>query len=253
MQPELQDLRVAVGDLFLDHLLVGQPLTLGGAADDAFLHIVHRLVQHADGTHRMMDAAAAKARLRDLEPFADGAEAAGFGDTAIGEPQVAVDAAADLVLRTDRGVAHNLQPRGVVRNDQHRRALMDRNLGIGDDHDDQEFGDARVAGEPFLAVDHPFITIQPRLTGEFAGIGARLGFGHRIAGDNLAIEQRLEIFRLLIGRAEARKDFGIAGVGRLGAEYDRGKPASSEDFVHEAKLDLAKSRAAEFGAEVTGP
>ena len=65
---------------------------------------------------------------------------------------------------------------------------------------------------------------SPSLDGaglEHRRVGAGVGLGHRVAGEDLAVEQRLEVALLLLGRAVVGDDLGVAGVGRLAAEHDR--------------------------------
>src|SRR3546814_8318609 len=73
----------------------------------------------------------------------------------------------------------------------------------------QESREAGVRREPFLALDHPFVALAPRATGELLGIGARLRLGHRKAGHDLAVHQRLEISFLLFLRPEHREDLAV--------------------------------------------
>ena len=73
-QPELQQLRVRIGDVALHELLVRQPAALRLAAQRALAHHVQRLARQADGAHRVVDAPAAQPRLRDDERLALAAE-----------------------------------------------------------------------------------------------------------------------------------------------------------------------------------
>ena len=253
VETELENLRVTVGDLLLHHLLVCQPLALGRTADYTLGHHFHRLVQHADGAHRMVDAATAETRLGNLEPSADGAERVFARHAAIGETNIAMHAGSIVVAWTDGGVAKDVHSRRARRDNNHGRSFMYGDVGIGDRHDDQEFGDAGVAGEPLFPVEHPFVAIQGGATGKLPRIRPGLGLGHRIARDDIAIEQRLEILRLLFVGPEAGEDFGIAGIGRLGTEHYRRKSTPPENFIHEAQFDLAKALATEFGTQMRCP
>ena len=80
-----------------------------------------------------------------------------------------------------------------------------------------------------------------------------MGLGHRVAREALAVEQRLEVLRLLLVGAVVGDDLGVAGVRRLGAEHDRRPARPTEDLVHERQLQLAEPLAPELGAEVRGP
>jgi hypothetical protein len=77
--------------------------------------------------------------------------------------------------------------------------------------------------------------------------------GHRVAREHLTVEQRLEVALLLLGRAVVGDDLGVAGVGRLAAEHDRGPLRPAEDLVEQRQLELAVALAAELGAQVGGP
>ena len=72
----------------------------------------------------------------------------------------------------------------------------------------------------------------------------------------LAVEQRLEVALLLLVGAVVGDDLGVAGVGGLGAEDDRGPLRAPEDLVHEGQLHLPvalASRARGRGGRPTGP
>ena len=71
-QPELQQLRVRIGDIALHELLVRQAAALGLAAQRPLAHHVQRPAGHADRPHGVVDAAATQPCLRDHErlPFA---------------------------------------------------------------------------------------------------------------------------------------------------------------------------------------
>ena len=88
---------------------------------------------------------------------------------------------------------------------------------------------------------------------ELAWIGTALGLRHGVARDNVALEEGLEILRLLLGCSEGRQDLGIAGVGRLGPEHPRSPGRTGHDLVHQRQLDLAVSQPSEVGAQVGGP
>ena len=84
-------------------------------------------------------------------------------------------------------------------------------------------------------------------------VGAGVRLGHRVAGEDLAVEQRAQVALLLLGRAVVGDDLGVAGVGRLAAEHDRRPLRPAEDLVEQRQLELAVALAAQLGAEVGGP
>ena len=150
-------------------------------------------------------------------------------------------------------IAHELEPRCVPGHDEHRHGLVGRSVGVGDRHHDQEFGIARMRGEPLLAADHPVVALTHGAGLEHFGVGAALWLGHGEARDDLVIQERLQKAALLLGRAVVGKDLGIAAVGRLAAEYCGAILRAPQDFVEQGELDLAIALAAQFGAQMTGP
>ena len=61
-----------------------------------------------------------------------------------------------------------------------------------------------------------------------------LGLGHRVAGDDLAVEQRLQITLLLLVGAEISQDLSIPVVGTWVPEI--GAQAAAEDLIQEGEL-----------------
>src|SRR5256885_4469547 len=56
---------------------------------------------------------------------------------------------------------------------------------------------------------------------------------HRVRGEALAVQQRLEVARLLLLGAVLGDDLGVAGVGRLAAEDDRRPRGAPDQLVHQ--------------------
>src|SRR5258708_39414625 len=81
--------------------------------------------------------------------------------------------------------------------------------------------------------------------------GVRLG--HRVAREQLAVEQRLEVALLLLRRAVVGDDLGVAGVGRLRAEDSGGPRRPAQDLAEQRQLELAEALAPEFWAQVRRP
>ena len=104
---------------------------------------------------------------------------------------------------------------------------------------------------------HPLMThSSPSFTARVVnmrGVGAGVRLGHRVAGEALTVEQRLQVLLLLLGRAVVGDDLGVAGVGRLAPEHDRRPLRPAEDLVEQRELELAVALAAELGTEVRGP
>ena len=126
-------------------------------------------------------------------------------------------------------------------------------VGVGDRHDDEERRGLGVRREELPAVDDPLVAVLHGPGLEQRRVGAGVGLGHRVAGEDLAVEQRLQVALLLLVGAVVGDDLGVAGVGRLAAEDDRRPLRPAEDLVEQRQLQLAVALAAELGAEVGGP
>jgi len=99
----------------------------------------------------------------------------------------------------------------------------------------------------------PLVAVLHRRGGELLGVRAGLGLGHRITGEDLAVEEGQEAFLLLLLGPVVGDDLGVAGVGRLGPEHDRGPLGHPEDLAEQGQLDLAVPLAAQLRAQVGGP
>src|SRR5207342_2993317 len=53
--------------------------------------------------------------------------------------------------------------------------------------------------------------------------------------------------------SEVGDDLGVAGVGRLAAEHDRGPLRAAKDLVQQRELELAVALPTQLGPEVRGP
>ena len=133
--------------------------------------------------------------------------------------------------------------------------LVRRRVGFGDRHDDQELG-ARAFDENHFSplITHSSPSCYGAAVERPSGRTPPCGSVIEKHDDDVAVEQRLEVLLLLLGRAVVREDLGVAGVGRLAAEHDR-RPASTRPRISfiSAELHLAVALAAELGAEVAGP
>src|SRR5690606_13735501 len=124
---------------------------------------------------------------------------------------------------------------------------------VGHRHDDEERRIAGIGAEPHLAADQPVIAVAYGLGGEHARVGPALGFGHGEAGDNLVIEQRFEVFALLLLTAVVGENFAVARIRRVTAEHDRREQCAAEYFVDQGQAYLAVSRPAQLRTKMTGP
>src|SRR5206468_3953500 len=107
--------------------------------------------------------------------------------------------------------------------------------------------------EVLLAVDHPGVAVAHGPAAELPRVGAALWLGHGEAGDDVAVEERLEVLPLLLLGPVVREDLRVARVGGLAAEDVRRPHRPAEDLVQQRELHLAVARAAELGAEMAGP
>lgn len=110
-----------------------------------------------------------------------------------------------------------------------------------------------VGRKPLLAVDHPVLAVALGAGDEHSRIGAALRFGHRIAGADFTVEQRLQIAGLLLVGAEHREDLGVAGIRCLATE-NRWRPTGpADDLVEQRQLDLPVALPTQLGCQVGGP
>jgi hypothetical protein len=220
LESELMEGDPGIGNLFLHHLLAGQDLTLGDAGQGSFAHHVERPLADAYRTHCMVQPSAAEAGLGDGEGLACAAEKVLGRNTAVGEADVSMGAF-ERVVADQSDVAHEVHARGALGDEEHGSALVDRYLGIGDRHDDDERCVAEVRGEPLFAVDHPLVAVTYGGARELRGIRSGGGFGHGVRRADPSLEEGLEELASLVVGAVVRQDLGIAGVRRLGAEDAR--------------------------------
>ena len=251
-QPELRELGVGVGDVALHELLVGQQAALGLPAQRPLAHHVERLLGQPDRAHGVVDAASAQTGLGDDEGLALAAEEGVGGDPDVLVMDQSVGALVQA-LAAQSQVAFDVDAGRVGWHQEHRHSLVRADIGVGHGHHDQERRRLGVGGEELPAVDDPLVAVLDGARLEQRGVGARVGLGHRVAGEQLAVEQRLEVALLLLGRAVVGDDLGVAGVRRLAAEHDRRPLRPPQDLVQQGQLELAVALAAELGTEVGGP
>ena len=200
----------------------------------------------------MVDAAAAQTSLGDDKRLAFTAEHVVERDPDVGVAHVGV-AGVLLGLGAEADVAHDLDAGRVGGNDEHRHALVGADLGIGHRHHDEEAGVAGVGREPLLAVDHPLVTVALAAGDEQGRVGARVRLGHRVAGRDRPVEQRLEVLGLLLLGAVVGEDLRVARVRRLAPEHRRRPMRPAEQLVEQGQLELAVALTAELRAKVARP
>src|SRR5256885_1696091 len=120
-------------------------------------------------------------------------------------------------------------------------------LRVGLAHEDEDLA-ARVADArrpPFEAVDHVVVAAADDRGFDVRRVrGGHLGLGHREGGADLALEQRLEPLRLLLGRAVPLQDLHVAGVGRRAVEHFRRDRRAAHDLAEGRVLRVGEPRAA---------
>ena len=98
-------------------------------------------------------------------------------------------------------------------------------------HHDHDLA-AGVAGAGdvvLLAIDDVLVAVLHRLGADVLGIRAgQARLGHRVRGPDLATQQRLKPFGLLLGGADALEHLHIAGVGRRAVERLRAERVLAE-------------------------
>src|SRR5712672_2507451 len=88
---------------------------------------------------------------------------------------------------------------------------------------------------------------------EYFRIGAALRLGHRERRHDLIVEQRLQIFFLLLWRPVMRENLRVARIRRLASENYRRISSAPQNFVHQSKLDLPVSLPAQLRPEMARP
>ena len=199
-----------------------------------------------------MDAAAAEAGLRDDERLPLAAEQRLFGNPDVLVVDEGVRALVDA-LAVEADVAHDVDAGRVRRHQEHRHPLVGADVGVRDGHHDQERRRLGVGREELPAVDDPLVPVLLGPGGEQRRVRAGVRLGHGVAREALAVEQRLQVALLLLGRAVVGDDLRVARVGRLAAEDDGRPGGSAEDLVEQRELQLAVALPAELGPEVRGP
>ena len=117
-------------------------------------------------------------------------------------------------------------------------------LRIGHAHHNQD-GAARIAGTgnpPFAAVQDIVVSVRADTERDIGGIGrGHLRFGHGKGGTDLAAQQGRQPFGFLIGIAEVRQDFHVAGVRRVAVEHFRSPQHAPHLLGHRRIVPVAQA------------
>ena len=178
-------------------------------------HQVQRPFRLADRAHAVMDPARPQAALGDFEAAAFAEQHVLLRNAAVVEPQMHM--AVRRVVVTEHG--HRLDDvdaRRVLRYEDLRLLAVRRRVGVGLHHSDHDLA-AAVASTgdvELLAVQDPLVAVEARLGRDLLGVGrGEVGFGHGVGRPDLAREERLQPFLLLLGRAVAFEHLHVARVG----------------------------------------
>jgi len=142
-----------------------------------------------------------------------------------------------------RNIAHDGETRRIERHDHHALAPIGRGIGVGDAHDDRKFAQRmRGAGDkPFASVDDVFIAVAANRQLDIRRIGRRdIGFAHREAGTDGAVQQRREPAFALLLRREHLQQFHVAGVRRAAVESFRSPVHAPHDFGERCVLEIGQ-------------
>ena len=244
----------AVGDLFLDHLQVGQSTVAGGARHRPLAHQVQRMAAGADRAHGVVYASAAQSHLGDDEGRTPVAQQRLIGQAHIGVADIPLIAAPDLAAGPHAHIAQDLHPGGVGGHQENRGAAVGvLGVRIGHRIEHQHLGMPGIGREPLLAVDHPVLAVQYRAGLEGQRVRAAGRFAHRKARADLAVQQRPQIPGLLRLGAVVRDDLGVAAVGGLATEHCGRQAIAAQLLVHQRELQLAEPLAAQLGPQMTSP
>jgi hypothetical protein len=123
----------------------------------------------------------------------------------------------------------------------------------GGGHDEQQVGHTAGAGEPLLAVDDPLVAVLHGVGDEQVGIGAALGLGHRVGGEDVLVHERDQPPLLLLLGAVGGEQLHVPGVRGGGAEEAGGGRVAAEDLVDQRQLELAEAGPAQLLVEEQGP
>ena len=188
------------------------------------------MLRHANRTHAMMNASGAEANLGNFEAAALAEQDVLLGNTAVVETDVHM-AVGRVVLSEDVHRPEDLEPFRVRRHENLRLARMRRTIWIRLDHHDHDLA-ARVTGAgdvELLAVDHPFVAVEPCLARDVLRIRRRdVGFGHRVRRADFAVQQGLEPFFLLRRRSDTLEHFHVSSIGCGAVETFRGERVLAE-------------------------
>ena len=141
-----------------------------------------------------------------------------------------------------------MTPGRLHRHEDHRLLLVLRRGGVGLAHEDRDLA-ARIhgaGGPPFAAVDDVSVAVAADVGLDVGGVGrGDRGLGHREAGADLAVEQRLQPFLLVRLAAVADDRLHVAGVGRRAVERLRADRRAAHDLA-EMRVFLVRERVGVF-------
>ena len=119
----------------------------------------------------------------------------------------------------DRNIAHQVEPGGVGRDDDHAGLQIGSGLRVGNRHDNGKFRAIRRRGIPFLAVDDIVVAVFDGGGIQHDRVGAgHVHFGHGKTAADFAVHQGLQVFFFLFFGSELMQDLDVAGIRCLTAK-----------------------------------
>ena len=227
------------------------------ARNGPLAHDVQRALRLPEPAHRMVDAPAAEALLRQHEPVARRTDQMVVRHPAVGEDDLRVVAGASVLglgMGHRADVPHHVHARRSLGNDEDRRVLVRPALGVGLGEDQRDVSRRGVGGEPLVAVDDPLFAVAHgrRLDDGRIGTGnERLGQRERTGDVTAQVGPEPALF-LLVGGAVGEQ-LHVAAVGGLHAEDDHRVHAAADDLRHLRELQLTEARPAQLGVEEGAP
>ena len=148
---------------------------------------------------------------------------------------------------------HDLDARGIPRDEDHRLLAVSVGIGVGLAHHDEDGGIRihRARRPPFAPVDDVVIAVTADARADVRGVaGSDIGLGHAERRADLRFEQRLQPLLLLLGGAELTQHLHVSGVGGVAVHGRRGQARTPPaDLGERCVLEVGQSRTLFAGME----
>src|ERR1700681_2702679 len=140
-QTELAQLNPAIGDLFLNHLLLCELFAACEARQNTLAHAIKALCGFRESSHRMMHAPATETDLGDHECVASFSEHIFLRHPYVRPTNMTVNW---LSFAVESVISNNFDPGRFCRNNEHRHSSMRGGVLVGNCHSDVEAGIACI-------------------------------------------------------------------------------------------------------------